>query len=464
MEELRRALRALAAGKTGGIDDIPPEFWKALSASEEACGELLIFFQRCWGEKDIPAEWHTSVVALLHKKGDTSLPENYRPISLLSIGYKLLAWMLQKRIQNGGAENRIRSTQYGFRPGRSTAQAIGIARRMFEAAETCQSPGLVAVLLDWSKAFDRIKHDTLLDALRRFGIPTDMLNMIAAIYRYRSFVLRDPVVNSSQRPQAAGIAQGCPLSPYLFIIVQSVMFYDVDNRMAGLHAAVREPDYLACSDLLYADDTMLLSSDSGKLQTLLNTVIDEGARYGLDLNLDKTVCMRVHNTGALRSPTGAPLKIVEQAVYLGGLLNVKCSAKPEVTRRIGEAKSLFKSLSQCWSHANICRARKIQLYKAIVLPKLLYNLETVWSLQADRARLDSFHVQCLRSILRIPSAYVSRISNNEVLERAQEPPLSETLRDRQMNLYRKIAALPEDNLLKFLTCEPGTGLPRRWAH
>ena len=173
--------------------------------------------------------------------------------------------------------------------------------------------------------------------------------------------------------------------------------------------------------------------------------------------------MRVHNTGTVISPTGAPLKIVDQAVYLGGLLNVKCSAKPEVTRRIGEAKSVFKALSNCWSHANICRDRKIQLYKAIVLPKLLYNLETVWALQADRARLDSFHAQCLRRIFRIPSAYVSRISNKTVLERAQESPLSETLRDRQMKLYMKISALPEDNLLKLLTCEPGTKLPRLWG-
>eukprot|EP00959_Pyramimonas_sp_CCMP1952_P301763 6313950-Pyramimonas_sp.AAC.1 len=61
------------------------------------------------------------------------------------------------------------------------------------------------------------------------------------------------------------------------------MFDDVDNIMVGLHDAVQEPSYLDCSDLLYADDTMLLSSDSGKFQTVLNTVIDEGAIYGLDL-------------------------------------------------------------------------------------------------------------------------------------------------------------------------------------
>lgn len=50
-----------------------------------------------------------------------------------------------------------------------------------------------------------------------------------------------------------------------------------------------------------------------------------------------------------------------------------------------------------------------------------------------------------------------------VLERAQESPLSGTLRDRQMKLYRKISAVSEENLLKLFTCEPGTKLPRLWG-
>ena len=91
-----------------------------------------------------------ATVVLLYKKGDASLPENYRPISLLPIGYKVLAGILQKRIQHGGAENRIRNTQFGFRPGRNTVHALSIARRMINAAYTSQEPGLIAVLLDWA--------------------------------------------------------------------------------------------------------------------------------------------------------------------------------------------------------------------------------------------------------------------------------------------------------------------------
>eukprot|EP00959_Pyramimonas_sp_CCMP1952_P160766 3362260-Pyramimonas_sp.AAC.1 len=56
-------------------------------------------------------------------------------------------------------------------------------------------------------------------------------------------------------------------------------------------------------------------------------------------------------------------------------------------------------------------ARKVKVYRAIVVPKLMYNLEYVWALQADKDRLNAFHVQCLRKIRRIPCAYVSRVSN-----------------------------------------------------
>ena len=87
------------------------------------------------------------------------MPENYRPISLLPIGYKVLAGILQKQIQNGSAKNRIRNTQFGFRPRRNTVHALSIARRMIDAAYASQKPGLIAVLLDWAKAFDRIRVD-----------------------------------------------------------------------------------------------------------------------------------------------------------------------------------------------------------------------------------------------------------------------------------------------------------------
>eukprot|EP00959_Pyramimonas_sp_CCMP1952_P001824 37425-Pyramimonas_sp.AAC.1 len=103
-------------------------------------------------------------------------------------------------------------------------------------------------------------------------------------------MLEDPAGDSSIRQQRAGIAQGCPrFSPYLFIIVQAVMFYDVDQIYNEIAVDWQEPDYIVCSDMLYADDTMLVSANEFKLQVPLDLTIEMGSQNVLDLNWDKTV-------------------------------------------------------------------------------------------------------------------------------------------------------------------------------
>jgi hypothetical protein len=172
--------------------------------------------------------------------------------------------------------------------------------------------------------------------------------------------------------------------------------------------------------------------------------------------------MKMGNFGQLVRPAGEPVKYVEQAVYLGGLLSTASSAKPEVTRRLGEATGTFKALARCWSHANIARARKVEIYSACVLSKLLYNLESLWLLQADLQRLDAFHIRCLRKIYGIPCSYISRVSNMVVLQASQQQPLSELIAVRQAKLYQRIVELPEAHVLRKLTCEPNSDQPKQW--
>ena len=101
------------------------------------------------------------------KKGDKTLPSNYRPILLLPVGYKIIAWV---RLQTGGVEARIRTSQFGLRPRRSTLEAISVLRRLFDVAYEASNPGLIAVLLDWANAFDTLKTDIMIGSLRRFGV------------------------------------------------------------------------------------------------------------------------------------------------------------------------------------------------------------------------------------------------------------------------------------------------------
>eukprot|EP00959_Pyramimonas_sp_CCMP1952_P379290 7945163-Pyramimonas_sp.AAC.1 len=180
------------------------------------------------------------------------------------------------------------------------------------------------------------------------------------------------------------------------------------------------------------------------------------------MNWDKTVQIQVGCADTIRMPTGEPVKNVRDAVYLGGIVSCDGRAKHELSRRIGESANTFKQLQKLWAHAAIGKNRKLDIYSSCVVSKLLYSLDSLWLLKADRDRLDAFHCRCLRQIMGIPHSYYSRISNATVLERAGSKPLSQILHDKQVSLYRKIAAQPGHSLVKQLVCE-ADGTPKDWA-
>ena len=172
--------------------------------------------------------------------------------------------------------------------------------------------------------------------------------------------------------------------------------------------------------------------------------------------------MQISSPLTVAKPGGGCIKSVREAVYLGGLLTCDGRATREIARRIGEAGRLFDSLVAVWKHAAITRKRKIDIYESCMLSKLLYSLESLWILQRDRWRLDAFHCRCLRRILRIPPSFVSRVSNQTVLEGGKSTALSGSLIERQKKLYSSIAQLPEDSLVRLVVCD-SSGMPVRWA-
>ena len=78
---------------------------------------------------------------------------------------------------------------------------------------------------------------------------------------------------------------------------------------------------------------------------------------------------------------------------------------------------------------------KYQVYSACILQKLLYGLDGAVLNKAEQKRLDAFHSRCLRSILRISPAHISRVSNAYVLKKMEVPALSQILLERQLILF-----------------------------
>ena len=96
-EEVKKALKTMANGKAPGIDGIPKELLEVGGERverwlQEICRDVI-------EGQDTPNDWTGSIIIPTHKKGDTILCKNYRPISLMSHAYKVLAKIIQNRIR-----------------------------------------------------------------------------------------------------------------------------------------------------------------------------------------------------------------------------------------------------------------------------------------------------------------------------------------------------------------------------
>ena len=144
-EELRNVIGKLKNHKAAGPDRTTSEMFKQLDQGNlETMGRILTSI---WGEAKLQEFMTHANIASIFKKGDIEQLDNYRPISLLNIMYKICAAIIQKRLAKG---TRLQKTQYGFRANRSTSQALYIARRLLENGESGLE-NIVLVLLDWEK-------------------------------------------------------------------------------------------------------------------------------------------------------------------------------------------------------------------------------------------------------------------------------------------------------------------------
>ena len=204
---------------------------------------LAKLFNMCLKESCFPDCWKvSSVVPVFKNIGERFTAKNYRPVSLLSVVSKVFEKLVNSRIvdplQNCGLFSDF---QYGFRFSRSTVDLLTVVSdriaRAFSRFEATR-----AVVLDISKAFDRVWHAGLLHKVKFYGISSQIFCLISSFLSNRWLRVVLDGKSSQEYPVDAGVLHGSILGPTLFLLYINDL-----------------PDDVICNIAIYADDTTLYS-------------------------------------------------------------------------------------------------------------------------------------------------------------------------------------------------------------
>ena len=284
------------------------------------------------------------------------------------------------------------------------------------------------------------------------GITGNVLAAIKKIYASPKFFVDIEGTLSDQYRQSTGIRQGCPLSPYLFIITMTALFHDIHHDPEKLEPS--RPPETSFDEVLFADDTICVSTSAEGLNGLVHRVDQHSQRYGVAVNKGKCELINFGVTGSIHFNNGKPILKQYQAKYLGCTLNEKGDTTSELNKRISDCHRTWRRLELFWKHSDCTSKLKLQVWNAIIRSKVMYGMTSAQLNQGALDRLDAFQLKGIRQILNITTTYGQSLqgaaktnTNDQVYAQASATvyggascrrvkPLSEIYKDNRLEAYR----------------------------
>ena len=307
--------------------------------------------------------------------------------------------------------------------------------------------------------------------MKKFGCPNKFINMVRQLHDGMLARVLDDGESSDAFPVTNGVKQGCVLAPTLFSMMFSAMLSDAfrDDMETSMKIRFRTDGNIfnlrrlqaktkvkedAVRDFLFADDCALNAASEAQMQRSMNRFSAACNNFGLTISTKKT---EVLHQPAPNKPyvepsiivNGETLKAVDKFAYLGSTLSRLVNIDDEADIRIAKASTAFGRLrATVWERRGIKLATKLKVYKAVVLPTLLYACET-WTVYVRHAKkLNRFHLNCLRKLLKI--TWQDKVPDTDVLSQAKMPSIFCLLRKAQVRWAGHVVRMPENRLPKKL--------------
>ena len=307
MEEVVLALRSMKSGKASGPSEVTSDMFKL--AGELGHNMLLSVFRNVWHNNTAPVRWSESITIPLFKgKGDALDCGKYRGLRLLEHGMKIWERVLMRRLENLVV---ISPQQFGFAAGKSTTDAIFIARQLQEKYLQNKQK-LYHIFVDLEKAFDKVPRPAITWALRKQLVPEHLINAVMNLYNNSTSQVRFAGGLSDNFPIGVGVHQGSALSPLLFKIVM---------EEATKAASQGDP-----WELLYADDLVLTANSRQEVLNMFQTWSRAMEQRGLKVNIGKTKLLISGKKNPTSNPTGQyPCAVCNTGVGANSILCTRCN-------------------------------------------------------------------------------------------------------------------------------------------
>ena len=357
--------------KYSTIDDIPVEVLKpAMNAASEFILNVVNESLQNGVFPKLLKNSHVIPIAKSKKQEDANSLANYRPISHISIISKILEkCVLFQLLQHLKNNNLLIMHQSAYRSYHSCETALlKVQNDILSTIDA--NTNVLAVLLDFSAAFDTISHEKLFQKLNeQYGISGTVMQWFKSYATDRTFQVKIEQYYSEGKSTDYGVQQGSVLGPIIFCLYTQEIESIIEKYGLQFH--------------IFADDITIYSpikEDHQQQLTLIKDCLDEIQNWAEDnslkLNNNKTKFIEIKTRKSNLSlkkleMLGNTFNCETYAKSLGVILDVNLSFQHQITDVCRKGFGMLRQLWRISSKINDV-SLKIQLVHSCILSRMDY--------------------------------------------------------------------------------------------